>query len=189
MSGKVFVDSNIWVYLFTERDSSKGIEARSFLDELFKDNEAVVSYQVVVEVGSVLKKKGLDESTIRRATRELLNLTEVITWTSELTMLASNLRELFSLSYWDSLIAASAVNAGCTSIASEDMQHGLSIYGTTIQNVFTTNSSQRTGFMAGKVKIPDDFDNMNSSEIREMFEDKKEIDHANSKTDSTARRV
>ena len=38
---------------------------------------------------------------------------------------ASELREAYSLSYWDSLIVASALEAGATVLYSEDMHHDL----------------------------------------------------------------
>jgi predicted nucleic acid-binding protein len=38
---------------------------------------------------------------------------------------ASKLRKRYSFAYWDSLIVASALNAGCGTLYSEDMSHGL----------------------------------------------------------------
>ena len=38
---------------------------------------------------------------------------------------ASELREAYSLSYWDSLIVATALEAGAAILYSEDMQDGL----------------------------------------------------------------
>ena len=37
---------------------------------------------------------------------------------------ASRLRETASFSFWDSLIVAAALDAGCSTLYSEDMQHG-----------------------------------------------------------------
>lgn len=42
-------------------------------------------------------------------------------------LLASRLRDSYSFSYWDSLIVAAALDAGCTTLFSEDMQHGQKI--------------------------------------------------------------
>ena len=39
-------------------------------------------------------------------------------------LLASRLREAASFSFWDSLIVAAALDAGCSTLYSEDMQHG-----------------------------------------------------------------
>jgi predicted nucleic acid-binding protein len=47
------------------------------------------------------------------------------------------LRKAYSLSYWDSLIIAAAIDAGCVTLFSEDMQHGQTIEGClTIINPF-----------------------------------------------------
>jgi predicted nucleic acid-binding protein len=40
---------------------------------------------------------------------------------------ASHLRQRYSLSYWDSQIVASALQAGVSVLYSEDMQHGLKV--------------------------------------------------------------
>jgi predicted nucleic acid-binding protein len=40
---------------------------------------------------------------------------------------ASELRGGYSLSYWDSLIVANALNADCAILYSEDMQDGLQV--------------------------------------------------------------
>jgi predicted nucleic acid-binding protein len=44
-------------------------------------------------------------------------------------VLASQLRQDKAFSYWDSLIVAAALDAGCTTLYSEDMQHGRVLHG------------------------------------------------------------
>ena len=43
----------------------------------------------------------------------------------ETLLLASELRRRYSLSYWDSIIVASAVGAEASALYTEDLQHGL----------------------------------------------------------------
>ena len=58
MKDKIFVDSNIWIYLFTSDDASKNECARDFItNNTAKENILVISYQVINEVGAVLKTK------------------------------------------------------------------------------------------------------------------------------------
>jgi predicted nucleic acid-binding protein len=57
-------------------------------------------------------------------------------FSKEITMLAFSLREKYSLSFWDSIIVASALNANCAILASEDMQNGLKINNMSINNIF-----------------------------------------------------
>ncbi len=43
----------------------------------------------------------------------------------ETIRLAWDLRERHKFSYWDSLIIASAMQAGCSSLYTEDLNHGM----------------------------------------------------------------
>ncbi|MCL2939252.1 MAG: hypothetical protein MGU50_23340 [Trichodesmium sp. MAG_R02] len=53
---------------------------------------------------------------------------------------ASRLRQQYSFSFWDSLIIASALEAGVTLLYSEDMQDGILVAGTLeIINPFKEN--------------------------------------------------
>jgi predicted nucleic acid-binding protein len=54
-------------------------------------------------------------------------------------MLAFTLREKYSLSFWDSIVVSSVLNANCNILASEDMQDGLKINNMTINNIFNKN--------------------------------------------------
>ena len=54
----------------------------------------------------------------------------------ELYLRTLGLRERYGFSFYDSLIVAAALQAGCTRLYSEDMQHGQQIRGLTIQNPF-----------------------------------------------------
>lgn len=51
---------------------------------------------------------------------------------------ASLLREQYKLSFWGSLVVASARTGGCSTLFSEDMQHGLRIDTLEIVNPFAT---------------------------------------------------
>jgi predicted nucleic acid-binding protein len=57
-------------------------------------------------------------------------------FSKDIIMSAFSLREKYSLSFWDSIIAASALNSNCNILASEDMQDGLKINNMTITNIF-----------------------------------------------------
>jgi predicted nucleic acid-binding protein len=46
------------------------------------------------------------------------------------------LAERYGLSIYDAMIAASALHAGCKTLWSEDMQHGMSLEGLRIANPF-----------------------------------------------------
>ena len=127
MKNRIFVDSNIWIYLFTEGDGAKNTKASEFILKNAAENLLVISYQVINEVGSVLKRKKYTEQEILRAADDMAGANEVCGFSVDNIYLASMLREQYSFSFWDSHIAASALLSECDILASEDMQDGLVI--------------------------------------------------------------
>lgn len=136
MMNRVFIDSNIWIYLFTSGDNIKNKTAKEFIYKSIADNHVTVSYQVINEVCCVLKKKSYTESEIRRIADDMAGLSEVCEYSLENIILASMLREQHSFSYWDSQIVASALLSQCDVLASEDMQNGLRVQNLRIISIF-----------------------------------------------------
>ena len=136
MTDRVFVDSNIWVYLFAGDDNTKNETAKQYITEKMKTSNLVISYQVVNEVCCVLKKKKYTEPEIRRVADDMIAFCELSGYSTDVIFIASELRERYSFSYWDSYIVASALESQCDVLASEDMQDGLRIDNMVIENVF-----------------------------------------------------
>jgi len=138
MIEKIFVDSNVWVYLFASSEESKNAVARKFIAEnSLNDNIMVISYQVLNEVAAVLKnKKKFSEEKIRFVIETMLDLCVLQDFTKNILLKASFLRDEHRFSYWDSLIVATASEARCNKLSSEDMQHGRDISGLIIHNIF-----------------------------------------------------
>jgi predicted nucleic acid-binding protein len=61
-------------------------------------------------------------------------------FTKSIIMRASALRDTYSVSFWDSVIIASAIESKCNILATEDLQDGLIIENTTITNIFKGDS-------------------------------------------------
>jgi len=142
MGEKIFVDSNVWIYLFTSNEISKNSVARSYIAEnSLNNNILVISYQVLNEVAAVLKsKKMFSEEKIRFVVETMLDLCVVQDFTKKILLKASVLREEHAFSYWDSLIVATAAEANCNKLSSEDMQHGRKILGLKIHNIFNVDN-------------------------------------------------
>jgi predicted nucleic acid-binding protein len=88
----------------------------------------VLSSQVINEVCANLIKKALvPESDIAQLVRSFYRKYPVVLLDEAVQLSASELREKFSLSFWDSLIVAAALGAGAILLYTEDMQSGLSI--------------------------------------------------------------
>ena len=135
MTNRIFVDSNIWIYLFTADGSVKNKAARKYISERAEYGLFVVSYQVVNEVCCVLKRKKYAEPELRRVAKDIIGLCDVCEYLDDIIFFASEIREHYSFSYWDSQIVASALMSDCAVLASEDLQDGLKIGDMSISNV------------------------------------------------------
>ena len=136
---RIFVDSNIWVYLFADDSDVKSKAAKTFITENAQTNRLVISYQVVNEVCSVLKKKKYTEAEIRNVADDMMGLCEVCNYSGDIIFAASELREQYSFSYWDSHVVVSALGAQCNVLASEDMQDGFIIETMVIRDVLNAS--------------------------------------------------
>lgn len=124
MSDSIFVDSNIWLYAFVLLPGEESKHARA-LPLVEAVNRYTISSQVVAEVSvNLLKKAGMPESDLLGVVEGLYRRCRVIEAGLECHRHASRLRAFNRFSYWDSLILAAALGAGCTTLYSEDMQHG-----------------------------------------------------------------
>lgn len=95
---------------------------------LIKSSEAIVSSQVVSEVCvNLVKKAKMPETEIRKFIEGIFAGHRVMELDMRVFLFASELREEFSLSFWDSLIVSTAFLSGAEIIYAEDMQDGLVI--------------------------------------------------------------
>lgn len=122
---RVFVDTNVWLYgLVASQDEAK----REIAKRIVTSDGIVISTQVINETCvNLLRKAKMAEATVRHLIIAFYDKYQVVDASQATLLVASSLREAYSLSYWDSLIVASALEAGCTTLYSEDMHHGLVI--------------------------------------------------------------
>jgi len=135
MADRIFIDSNIWLYLFLQDESNKFEIAKKYITENV-DNSMLISYQVINEVTNQLLRKKFDGAIVKRNIEYLFKICTIHNFSKEIVLLAFALRERYSFSFWDSMIVASALNSGCNILASEDMQGGLKINNMIIYNIF-----------------------------------------------------
>ena len=123
MNSRIFIDSNIWLYAkLGTADIIKSERARNCLLNV---GEAIISNQVLAEVGcNLIKKAKLDEFRVRLHLLDLLDACELVSINRDIVLAASHLRSNGTLSYWDSLIIAAALESGCSELWSEDLQAG-----------------------------------------------------------------
>ena len=136
MNGSIFVDSNIWIYLFTSDNDHKNRIANDFIAENVKNNRIIISYQVINEVCYTLKRKNYSEPELRQIVNNMFDFCNVCACSNEIIFTAFDLWERYAFSYWDSQIVASAMISNCSLLASEDMQNNLQINNMRITNIF-----------------------------------------------------
>jgi predicted nucleic acid-binding protein len=130
---RFFADSNIWLYAFMSFEPGKTEKSI----EIIGNTSAVLSTQVINELCvNLIKKAGYSEAEIQQTIKNIYSLYQVVIIDEKLIIDASKIRATHRLSYWDSLIVASAISSQCEILYSEDMQHNQTIQSTTIINPF-----------------------------------------------------
>jgi len=119
-----FIDSNIWLYAFTDDDPKK----KDIAQALIKTSQPVISVQVINEVCvNLIKQANFPESQISELVETFYQKYDVAELHKGLLLSASQLRQEYAFSYWDSIIIAAALSSDVKTLYSEDMQHGLVI--------------------------------------------------------------
>ena len=138
MSDKYFLDTNIIVYSFDHNNPVKQSIAKKLISNAL-NHKGCISYQVVQEFLNVATGKfktqlSLSESRIFLYFL-LTPLCEVFP-SIEFYSSALQIKERWRYSFYDSLIITAAMQAGCTTLYSEDMQHDQTIGDLNIVNPF-----------------------------------------------------
>src|SRR5688572_19675269 len=140
MTGRVFLDSNIVVYLFDERAPGKRRLVGELVQKFAEERTVrVISTQVLQESYSALTRKhGLDRaSTITLLQKMEKSGARVQTLDAPLIWRAATRSIEDKISFWDGLIVESAIAAQCTRLYTEDLQHGRVFGSVTVVNPFT----------------------------------------------------
>ena len=137
MRADSFLDTNVFVYLFDETNGQKRRTAEVLVQRALEDGRGCISHQVVQETLNVLTRKlyATSEDAGRLLDDVLLPLWR-INPTRTLYRRGLDLRTRYGFSFYDSLIVAAALEAGCEVLYSEDLQHGQRIEGVTVMNPF-----------------------------------------------------
>jgi predicted nucleic acid-binding protein len=134
-----FIDSNIFVYLFDEKDARKRRAAETLVSQQLETGQGVISVQVVQETLNVLTRKlatPVTPSDARRFFDEVLAPLWRVMPSAALYHRCLEIQAQLRYSFFDSLIIAAALDADCTCLYSEDLQHGQRIGALTIVNPF-----------------------------------------------------
>lgn len=128
MSAEPFIDTNIWVYAHTEEPGDRrGSRAKALVED---GRRFFISTQVLSEYYAAMLKNGADDSLIQANIESMVLRCELRLINLSVIRLAHRIKPRYGFSYWDSLIIASALDAGCDLIYTEDLQHGQQLEGT-----------------------------------------------------------
>lgn len=114
-----FFDTNVLLYLFSG-DSAKADRAEDVLSQ-----GGHISVQVLNEFASIATRKlKMSHAEVREALTPIREVCTVNPLSEETHELGLLLAERYQLSIYDAMIAASALEAGCMTLLSEDFQDG-----------------------------------------------------------------
>ena len=137
MSGEDFIDSNVFLYMFGETDVHKRQQAESLVRRSLENDTGCISFQVVQETLNILiQKLGATPARARLLLEDVLVPLWRINPTASLYHSSLHVQVRYGFSFYDSLIVAAALEAGCTRLYTEDLRHGQQIERLTIQNPF-----------------------------------------------------
>lgn len=130
-----FFDTNVLLYTVTS-------DPRKIQAERLLRSGGIVSVQVLNEFANVARNKlRYDWSDIVLALDQFrLTFDAVLPLTLDTHDRALAFARDHGFSFYDALIIAAAIEGGCNTLYSEDMQHGRVISGLTIRNPFLENT-------------------------------------------------
>ncbi|MGE3595969.1 MAG: PIN domain-containing protein [Dehalococcoidia bacterium] len=139
MSVKVFIDTNVLVYLFDARDPTKRSRAAQLLEELAEAGATlVISTQVLQESYVALTRKLGMNGADALAALQMLEAASVRVHTVDTALIwrAAARSSADRLSFWDALIVEAALEADCERLYSEDLQSGRAFDALSVVNPF-----------------------------------------------------
>nr|VFK36577.1 MAG: Predicted nucleic acid-binding protein, contains PIN domain [Candidatus Kentron sp. SD]VFK39625.1 MAG: Predicted nucleic acid-binding protein, contains PIN domain [Candidatus Kentron sp. SD] len=139
---RVFLDTNIWVYLSTDPCDAADRRKRDIARQILSDHPNIVaSTQVLNELSNVcLKKYHLKVDQVKLCLEKIQEIAEVHLLNEASTFRALDLFGRYGFAFYDSLIIAAALDAGCRTLYTEDLQHAQRIGELIIENPFRETS-------------------------------------------------
>ena len=117
-----FFDTNVLVYI-AGNDQAKADRAEAAIAR-----GAAISVQVLNELANVARRKiGMSWADTHAFLEAIRGLLTVHPLSVEVHETALDVAERYGFSIYDALIAASALHAGCDTLWSEDLQHGMTL--------------------------------------------------------------
>jgi predicted nucleic acid-binding protein len=139
MNVRFFLDTNIFVYSFDENAPKKSARASELIRQAVRSRNGIVSYQVVQEFLNVALRRFIHPMTAAEAQQYLattLRPLMAVNSSAALYVEALRLASSYSLSWYDSVVVAAAIEGGAHVLYTEDLQHGQEFGTLRIENPF-----------------------------------------------------
>ncbi len=143
MSVKVFVDSTVLLYAKDRAAPLKLGQAQIWLESLAAEKAVLVSLQVLREFYNVVTKPSKQFRLSPAAARQELEY--LYQWLPDFPIDdrfddAWAIQDRYGFSWFDSLLLAAAIHAGCIAYISEDLQDGQLVEGMVVINPFANDA-------------------------------------------------
>ena len=139
MNVENFIDTNLFIYQIEGLDDHKSAVADRIIREGIETGNACISFQVIQEcLNTVLRKADvpLPANIARTFLENVLAPLFRVPATMDLYHRGLDIQARYRYGFYDSLIIAAALLAGCTRLYTEDLQNGQRIENLTIENPF-----------------------------------------------------
>jgi len=121
MSARIFLDTNVLIYAYASYEPVKQAQALT----LFKAPDVWLSTQVLIEFANVYHRKLKTAwPDVETALNELVQDFNVYKTSSATITNATRLAHRYGFSWFDALIVAAALECGCDTLYSEDLNAG-----------------------------------------------------------------
>lgn len=137
---RVLIDTNVFIYAYDPADPAKHGTAVELIDRVTREEELLLSVQILNEVAWQLLSRGrkleLGPSEVRQVVEEIAQSATVVPVTADLTFAALSAALAHGLSFWDGLIWAAAHHHQVAVVYTEDFQHERVVEGVRFVNPF-----------------------------------------------------
>jgi predicted nucleic acid-binding protein len=138
-TGLQFVDTNILVYAYDYSAGQKFQQARQLVQSLWASGAGCLSIQVLQEFYVTITQKVSSPLEASKATTIISDLAFWRVHAPEAADVlgAVDLQQRYTISFWDGMIIRSALQLGCNTVWSEDLNSGQVYDGLTALNPFS----------------------------------------------------
>ncbi|MDR0692636.1 MAG: PIN domain-containing protein [Prevotellaceae bacterium] len=135
MKDKAFIDTNVFVYLYSEDE----VQKREVACDTIEKYNCITSTQVLTEFSNVcIKKLNMRAAAISKSIDEITSACVIVPVEQETIKKALELHDKYGYSYYDCLIIASALTYNCPLLLTEDLKDRHVIENRlTVHNIFS----------------------------------------------------